>query len=541
MSASPAPASALSAATLFDAVRAQAQRAPHAFALLAPGRRPLTYAGLLSQVQHTVAQLLVFGVGRGDRVAVVVGGGPEQATALLGTACGATCAPLNPAFTVAEFTSHLARLGTRALVVGGDAALADGYAQAVTAARALGINVLELVPALNAPAGSFTLQGGLRPLGGPGGGAHPDDVALLLHTSGTTAQPKLVPLTHRHLLLSASNYQPVLRLTPADRGLNFLPFFHVRGFNAGLLTPLLAGASVVCTAGFSPAHYFQWLREYQPSWYTADPTLHQAILALAAADPAAVPVPSLRFVHSSGAALPLAVLQALEATLRVPVIEGYGMTEVNPITCNPLPPRARRPGSVGPATGPEVSIMAPGGASLLPAGAVGEVVVRGPSVLAGYAGDALANVENFTGGWFRTGDLGYLDADGYLFLAGRLKELINHGGEKVSPGEVEAALLAHPAVAEAVAFALPDARLGEAVGAAVVLHPAVEAPDALALRRFVAERLAGFKVPRRIVALPELPRGPSGQLLRVGLAERLTLTAPDGELDALSNIGPEHL
>jgi oxalate---CoA ligase len=509
--------------TLFDVLRAQAQRAPHAFALLAPGRRPLTYAALLAQLQHTVAQLLVFGVGRGDRVAVVVNNGPEQATALLGTASGAVCAPLSPGFTAAEFSSYLARLGPRALIVD------TGQDTAVAAARALGITVLELVPSSNAPAGTFTLQGPLRPLSGQGGGAQPEDAALLLHTSGTTAQPKLVPLSHRHLLLSTANLQPVLRLSAADRNLNVLPFYHIHGFMSGLLLPLSRGASVVCTPGFSAGHFLGWLAEYQPTWYSVSPALHQAILALATEKPAAVPLASLRFVRSGSAPLPLAVIQALENTLHVPVIEGYGMTEVNPISSNPRPPQVRKQGSVGLPAGPEVRIMAPVGASLLPPGAVGEVVVRGPTVIAGYAGDPLANVESFTGDWLRTGDQGYLDEDGYLFITGRLKEVINRGGDKISPGEVEAALLAHPAVAEAVVFALPDARLGEAVGAAVVLWPEHAAPDEPALRQFAAERLAEFKVPRRIVSVEALPKGPTGKVLRVGLADRLNIQAHDDE------------
>lgn len=520
----PAPSPyALPPVTLYDCLRGLAQRSPGAVALLAPDRRPLTYAALLAQVQHTVAQLLACGIGREDRVAVVAPNGPEQATAILGTAVGATCAPLNPGYTAPEFTYHFTRLGARALVTHSR----EGVA--AEAARALGIAVLVLQPALAEPAGAFMLQGQLRPLSGPGGPAQPDDVALMLHTSGATAHPKLVPLTHRHLLASAANFQPVLQLTAADRCLNLLPFYHIHGFNAALLSSLVGGASVVCTPGFSAAHFFEWLTEYQPTWYTAGPATHQTILALARENPAALKAHSLRFLRSGGAALPLAALTALEELLRVPIIEGYGMTEANPIACNPLPPRLRKLGSVGVAAGPEIAIMAPGGGALLAPGLVGEIVVRGPSVIAAYAGDPLANVESFIGDWLRTGDQGYLDEDGYLFLTGRLKEQINRGGDKVSPGEVEAALLDHPAVTHAVAFALPDPRLGEEVAAAVVLQPGAVV-DELALRQFAGERLAEYKVPRRIVTLPELPLGPTGKVLRVGLAQRLNLTLPDHEL-----------
>jgi acyl-CoA synthetase (AMP-forming)/AMP-acid ligase II len=408
------------AATLFDCLRAQAQRTPHAWALLAPGRRPLTYAALLAQVQHTVAQLLVFGVGRGDRVAVVVGNGPEQAAAILGTAAGATCAPLNPGLTAAEFSYHLARVGARALIV-------HDNETAVRAARGLDIPVLALVASLTSPAGSFTLQGELRPLSGPGGAAQPDDVALLLHTAGASARARLVPLTHRHLLLSAQYFQPVFRLSPADRALNILPYYQVHGFSAGLMASLLAGASVVCTPDFSAPQFLDWLREYQPTWYTASPVQHETILAWASEPGGAVPPASLRFMRSGGAALPAGMARALEERFRVPVLEGYGVTEADPIASNPLPPRARKPGSVGPSVGPELGIMTSGGGSLLPPGAVGEVVVRGPSVMTGYAGDALANVERFTGDWLRTGDRGYLDEDGYLFLSSHVNDSARDG------------------------------------------------------------------------------------------------------------------
>ena len=220
----------------------------------------------------------------------------------------------------------------------------------------------------------------------------------------------------------------------------------------------------------------------------------------------------------------------------VPVIESYGTTEVSMVTCNPLPPRPRKAGSVGVAVGAEVAILDEAG-NVLPAGATGEVVVRGTSMMQGYDNAAVANRSAFTDGWFRTGDQGYMDAEGYLFITGRMKEAINRGGEKIAPQEVDDVLMDHPAVAQAVTFAMPHARLGEEVAAAVVLHPHALATDS-DLRQFAAARLAAFKVPQRVFIVDDLPTGPTGKLQRLGLAERLGLTTPSA--GTAGRYGPGH-
>ena len=508
----------MSAETLLDLIRASAESAPEALALLAPGRAPLTYAGLLERVEELAATLAAVGVRASNRVAVVVPNGPEMAVACLGTAAAAACAPLNPAYRESEFDFYLGDLQARALVV-----MAGSASPAVAVARARGVTVLELAPDVNAPAGTFSLAGqaGAPVRSRPAG--EPDRPALMLHTSGTTARPKLVALTQRNLVGSARNVAHSLALTDRDRCLNVMPLFHIHGLVAGLLASLAAGGSVAATPGFNAPLFFDWLETLAPTWYTAVPTMHQAVLARAADQPAHARG-RLRLVRSSSAALPPQVMAALEQAFDAPVIEAYGMTEAaHQMASNPLPPRPRKPRSVGLAAGPEIAIMALEGGALLPPGALGEVVVRGPNVMPGYAGNASANRTAFAHGWFHTGDQGYLDEEGYLFLTGRLKELINRGGEKVAPAEVEEALLHHPAVAQAAAFALPDARLGEAVAAAVVLRPGAAA-DERELRRFVAGRLADFKVPERIVALEALPTGATGKVQRLGMAERLGLT-----------------
>jgi acyl-CoA synthetase (AMP-forming)/AMP-acid ligase II len=439
-----------------------------------------------------------------------------MALSFVAIGAGATTAPLNPAYRAEEFEFYLSDLGAKALIV------ADGVDTPATGvAEKLGVPVVTLTPTPDKGAGRFVLDGGAA-AGGAGTLAEPDDVALVLHTSGTTSRPKIVPLTQANLFASAGHIVDTLRLTPADRCLNVMPLFHIHGLIAATLASLAAGASVHCTPGFSALSFFGWLDEVKPSWYTAVPTMHQAILARAARNPDSVKNAQLRFIRSSSAALPTSVLAELEETFGCPVIEAYGMTEAtHQMASNPLPPRPRKPGSVGVAAGPEVAIMDAAG-HLLEAGETGEVVIRGPNVTPGYENNPEANASAFTNGWFRTGDQGVMDDEGYLRITGRLKEIINRGGEKISPLEVDEALMAHPAVAQAVTFAMPHDKLGEDVAAAVVLRDGAEA-DEKTLRAFVGERLADFKVPRRIVVLEEIPKGATGKLQRIGLADRLGL------------------
>jgi acyl-CoA synthetase (AMP-forming)/AMP-acid ligase II/acyl carrier protein len=297
-----------------------------------------------------------------------------------------------------------------------------------------------------------------------------------------------------------------------------MPLFHIHGLVAGLLASLTAGGSVACTGSFSAAGFFEWVKELHPTWYTAVPTMHQAILAEAPARSSGGH--RLRFIRSSSAALPAPVMAGLESVFGVPVLEAYGMTEAaHQMASNPLPPAPRKPRSVGTAAGPEIAI-ADGDGRPLPQGQSGEVVIRGENVTPGYEGNPAANLASFTDGWFRTGDQGYLDPDGYLFLTGRLKEIINRGGEKVSPREIDEVLLEHPAVAQAVAFTVPHPTLGEDIAAAVVLKPGAAA-DSQALRAWLFERLTGSKVPSRVVVVPEIPKGPTGKLQRIGLADQL--------------------
>src|SRR3989338_2889565 len=426
----------------------------------------LTYGGLREHVERTVARLNRFGVGRNDRIAIVLPNGTEMASAFVAIAAGTTSAPLNPAYRADEFEFYLSDLKAKALVVE-----RGSTSPAIGVAAKLKIPVLEIVRASSDPAGHI---------------------------------------------------RDVLSLTPADRGLSIMPLFHIHGLIGSVLSTLCAGGSVFCTPGFNALKFFAWMDEAKPTWYTAVPTMHQAILARAANNREIIARHPLRFIRSSSSSLPPQVLHELEEEFNAPVLESYGMTEAShQMTSNPLPPHPHKPGTVGVAAGPEVAIMEENG-KLLGPNASGEVVIRGPNVTNGYENNPKANAEGFTHGWFRTGDQGMLDAEGYLTITGRLKEIINRGGEKISPREVDEVLMDHPAIQQVVTFAMPHPKLGEDVAAAVVLREGQSANEK-EIREFVAKRLADFKVPRKILILEEIPKGATGKLQRIGLAQKLGL------------------
>jgi acyl-CoA synthetase (AMP-forming)/AMP-acid ligase II len=495
----------------------QAQRIPDAPAIFAQGRAPLTYRRLYQHIDTTGRTLRAMGIGRRDRVAVVLPNGPELAVAILTVAANATCAPVNPAFGVEELEAYFSDLQPRAVMTQGGI---DSPARRVALSR--GLAVIELSPAIDAEAGLFTLTGdkARAPSDRP---VSASDTALLLPTSGTTARSKIVLQRHAGMCASAYAHSAALALTETDRCLNVLPLFHGHGLHATLVASLAAGASIVCTPGFDASRFSAWLTAFRPTWYSAVPTIHQAILAQARHTGEQLADSRLRFVRSSSASLAPRIFADLERTFESPVIEWYGMTEVtsSPIACNPLPPLRRKAGSVGVPTVLDVAIMDERGA-LLPGGQTGQVVVRGASVTKGYDRNPQATKAAFAGDWLKTGDLGYFDDDGYLFLVGRSREMINRGGEKIAPQEVDEVLLDHPAVAEAVTFAVPHATLGEDVASAIVLRPNAAATPK-DIRQFAAGRIANFKVPRQVLIVGQIPKGPTGKVQRVGLAAKLGL------------------
>ena len=500
-----------------DLIKEYAERTPDAIAIETPGRKPLPYTQLWKQMCYVAQTLNQFGVRRNDRVAIVLPNGPEMAVAFLSVASVATSAPLNPNYRASEYEFYLSDLSAKALIV------QSGIdTPAIDVARGREIAIIELAPLLEAEAGIFTLKGGESLQADQAEFSQHDDLALVLHTSGTTSRPKIVPLTQTNICISARDIRKTFNLTDRDRCLNIMPLFHIHGLIGGLLSTLSAGASVVCTPGFTDLNFFEWIEEFRPTWYTAVPTMHQAILARAGEYKGIIQQYPLRFIRSCSASLPPKVMAQLEDVFGVPVVESYGMTEAShQMTSNPLPPGKRKPGSVGIAAGPEVDIMDEKG-SLLPTDRIGEIVIRGANVTQGYENNASANMSSFTDGWFRTGDQGYLDADSYLFITGRLKEIINRGGEKVAPKEIDEAILEHPDVTQAVAFAVSHTGLGEDIAVAVVLkdHAVVSEKE---IREFLFDRLADYKVPSQIVIVDEIPKGPTGKLQRIGLADKLAL------------------
>jgi oxalate---CoA ligase len=491
-------------------------------ALEAFDEKPLSFEDLRSLIDATVASLNGNGVGRDDRIAIVLNNGPTMATCFLGIAAGAAAAPLNPAYKNEEFEFYLTDLEPKILIV------EEGQSSpAVDVATKLGIPVVRLRATPKKGAGSFTLlfpddMAGAEPEARGCGKA--DDIALLLHTSGTTSRPKLVPLRHNNLCASAFNIAATLRLAEDDRGLNMMPLFHIHGIVAGLLAPLSVGSCVISSKGFNALKFFGWLAEARPTWYSAVPTMHQAIRARASKSAEIIKSNPLRFIRSSSSSIPPQVIREIEDIFGCPLIESYGMTEAShQMASNPLPPGVRRPGSVGLPAGPEIAIADENGRRLGP-GETGEIVIRGENVMNGYMNNEAANAEAFTSeGFFRTGDQGVIDADGYLTITGRLKEIINRGGEKVSPREIDEVLMDHPGVAQCVCFAVPHAKLGEDVAVAIVLREATTA-DERSIKEFCASRLAKFKVPETVIFLEEIPKGATGKLQRIGLAAKLGLS-----------------
>ncbi len=505
------------AKSIYQLVKSRAEKDPEALAIIALEQSPLTYGRLLKQVENTVAALRAFGLSRNDRVAIVLPNGAEMAVAFAAVAAGATCAPLNPSYRVNEFEFYISDLKAKALIVWSKM---DTPAREV--AKKFNIPIIELIPNPQAEAGIYELTWKNHASPTNRDFAQPDDTALVLHTSGTTSRPKIVPLTQTNICSSGHSIAMSFELRENDRCLNVMPLFHIHGLIGAVLSSLTAGASVVCTSGFDAARFFEWVDSFQPTWYTAVPTMHQAILARSSANREIIARRPMRFIRSCSASLPERVMAALEEVFGTPMVESYGMTEAShQMTSNPLPPSPRKAGSVGVAAGPDVAIMDEVG-NLLPVGEIGEIVIRGINVMDGYENNPTANQSSFTNGWFRTGDQGRFDTDGYLFITGRIKEIINRGGEKIAPKEVDEILIQHPAIAQAVAFAMPHPTLGEDVVAAVVLNKNASATEG-EIREFAAARLVDFKVPSQVLIVEEIPKGPTGKLQRVGLADKLAL------------------
>ena len=469
---------------------------------------PLTvvsYKALAGQIEMLAEKLRNAGLKPGESVAMVLPNGLEFLVIFLAlTRARLVAAPLNPAYKAAELRFFLEDGQARAIIAdGANSAVKEAAADldlTVWRPRAGSSGMVELA---ELPQVSRATADAPRP----------DDVALFLHTSGTTSRPKGVPLTHANVLQSSGNIAAHYALTPDDRSLVVMPLFHVHGLIGAVLSTLASGGAVIVPPRFSGSEFWSLFREHHATWYSAVPTIHQVLLARA--DSNAGPDGVARFIRSCSAALAPPILAKLEQRFGSPVLEAYGMTEAaHQVASNPLPPLTHKPGTVGRGGAVEIAIIGETGRRL-PASTAGEVVIRGANVMRGYRNNAEANSAAFIDGWFRTGDTGVLDSDGYLTLIGRIKELINRGGEKISPAEIDAALLDHPAVAEAAAFGVPDPKYGEEVWAAVVLKGDANGKE---LEAYCRTRLADFKVPKTILITAALPKTATGKIQRRELA-----------------------
>jgi acyl-CoA synthetase (AMP-forming)/AMP-acid ligase II len=476
-------------------------------ALIVPDGPTLTYTRLREVTEQLATTLAAHGVTPGDRVATVFPNGPEAIVTFLATSMIGVSCPLNPAYKEDEFRFYFEDTGARfVLVPPGEAAAAREALPAGSTLIEVELDAggrLEIGHHRRSKTGSFDLADG-------------DATALVLHTSGTTSRPKRVPLRHSNVLTSAGNIVRSYELTPDDVSLCIMPLFHVHGLVASTLATLASGGTVVVPRRYSALGFRPLMEATRPTWFTASPTPHQLILSrIQERRPPGCE--RLRFIRSCSAALAPAQMEAMEGLFGVPVLEAYGMTEAcHQMASNPLPPERRMPGSVGRGTGVEIAILDDAG-NELSIGASGEVAVRGPNVIDAYEDNPQANASSFTRGWFRTGDLGVLDSDGYLRLLSRIKELINRGGEKIAPREIDEVLEAHPAVKEAVSFGVPHPTWGEEVGAAVVLSRPVSERELLA---FARSRLADFKVPRHLHIVESIPKTPTGKVQRRFVAEQ---------------------
>ncbi|KAL5551676.1 hypothetical protein UlMin_001852 [Ulmus minor] len=486
-------------------------------AISVSGKFDLTHARLQEIVDHAASLLLASGIGHGDVVALTFPNTIEFIVMFLAVIrCRATAAPLNSAYTAEEFEFYLSDSESKLLITP-----EGGIPAAVAAARKLKIpNVTATLPGGESliSLSSANIEPCLNSISKIAN--DPSDVALFLHTSGTTSRPKGVPLTQLNLGSSVKNIKAVYKLTESDSTVIVLPLFHVHGLIAGLLSSLIAGAAVTLPAAgrFSASTFWNDMISYNATWYTAVPTIHQIILDRHLSKPEPT-YPKLRFIRSCSASLAPSILARLEESFNAPVLEAYAMTEAShQMASNPLPQDGgHKPGSVGKPIGQEMAVLTENG-EVLPAGSTGEVCIRGPNVTKGYKNNPEANKAAFLFGWFHTGDVGFFDEDGYLHLVGRIKELINRGGEKISPIEVDAVLVSHPDIAQAVAFGVPDEKYGEEINCAVIPREG-SGIDEEEVLRFCKKNLATFKVPKKVFMTDSLPKTATGKIQRRIVAE----------------------
>ena len=473
----------------------------------------LSYKDLKLFINKISKQLAGNGLSNKDRAAIVLPNGPYMASSFLAISSYMSAAPLNPSYKSEEYEFYLKDLNPKIVLVE-----KNSENPVVAVAKKLKIELCEINPEKDGPSGIFNIYKKESEYSLP----DESDEALVLHTSGTTSRPKIVPLTNKNIFSSAENISKSLNLSENDHCLNIMPLFHIHGLIAILASSMKAGASVCASNGFNAIKFLDLAKSEKITWYSGVPTMHQTILLRANRNLEIAKGLKLRLIRSSSASLPPAVFNDLNDVFSCPVIEAYGMTEAtHQMTSNPLPPKQQKAGFVGLPAGPEVCIMNENG-EMLKQGDEGEVCIKGENVTVGYDNNEEANKTSFTNGWFRTGDQGYFDKEGYLKISGRLKEIINKGGEKISPLEVDNVLMDHPFIDQAVCFGYDDKMLGENIASAIIIKSGETCSESNVLE-YAQKKLAKFKIPKKIFFVEEIPKGATGKLQRNVLAKKFGL------------------
>ena len=482
-------------------------------ALTSENNSKLSYGNLKSFTDSISRQLAGNGISNKDRAAIVLPKGPFMASSFLAISSYMSAAPLNPTYKADEYEFYLKDLSPKIVIVE-----PNSKNNVIEVAKKLKIPICEIKIQKDNPSGVFDLFDNSSEYSLP----EENDEALVLHTSGTTSRPKIVPLTNKNIFSSAVNISKSLELCTADHCLNIMPLFHIHGLIAVLAASMKVGASVCASNGFNAIKFLELAKSEKITWYSGVPTMHQAILLRAEKNLKLSKDLKLKFIRSSSASLPPTVFENLKSVFKCPVIESYGMTEAtHQMTSNPLPPKVQKPGFVGISAGPDVCIMDDSN-KILNQGETGEVCIKGNNVTLGYENNPEANKKSFSNGWFRTGDQGYFDQDGYLKISGRLKEIINKGGEKISPLEVDNILMDHPLIEQAVCFGYEDKMLGEEIAAAIIVKEGQNFSE-IDVKNYVEEKLVKFKIPKKIFFVNEIPKGATGKLQRNILAKNFGL------------------
>ncbi len=482
----------------------------HSLNIISEEKKDLKIKALMELIKKNKKTLLDLNVQSNDVIAIVIDNGVQFVSSFFSIINSCVIAPLNPSYSETEYEFYYSDLKPKALVTD-----KGKEHPALIIAKKKKIKILDVKENIFINYNRTAIKKKVKY-------KKPclNDTAIILHTSGTTSKPKMVALSHANLLNSCKNISNTLKLKKIDKNIILMPSFHIHGIVASILAPLYVGSKIVTLSKFNALSFYKFLDFHKPTWFTAVPTMLQGILDRAKNNNYIIKNSKLRFIRSSSASLPVNILKKLEQTFKVPVIESYGMTEAShQMTSNLLPPFKRKPGSVGISKEVKVKIIDSSFKSLKN-GKIGEVVIKGKNVLKGYIANKSINDKAFINGWFRTGDLGYFDRDNYLYITGRIKEIINRGGEKISPKEVDDVFILHPKIAKVITFSLKHEKLGEDIAAAVVLKENLKCTTS-ELKNFVKNKLAPFKIPRKIFFLKNIPVGATGKIQRIGLAKKI--------------------